>query len=63
MDRDVFEKAERYERLQAEIQQEKADAFHHHLIIQREAVGFRDHKDVERLYRIPDPIEAPDFAP
>lgn len=35
----------------------RAMTFHKYLIIQREAVGLYDHRDVERLYRVPDPIE------
>lgn len=30
---------------------------HRHIIIQREAVGVRDHRDVDRLYQIPGPIK------
>jgi hypothetical protein len=33
----------------------RAVEYSQHLIIQREAVGFRRHADVERLYRVPDP--------
>ena len=35
---------------------ERALRYYHYLIIQREAVGFYDHRDVERLYRVPDPL-------
>lgn len=38
---------------------DKAVTYHRYLIIQREAVGLRDHRDVDRLYRIPDPLEKP----
>lgn len=41
----------------------KAITYHRYLVIQREAVGFRDHRDMERLYRVPDPIDAHDFTP
>ncbi len=33
----------------------RAVEYYQHLIIQREAVGFRRHADVERLYRVPEP--------
>lgn len=36
---------------------ERALRYYQYLIIQREAVGFYDHREVERLYRVPDPIE------
>lgn len=36
---------------------EKAILYHRYLIIQREAVGFYDHRDVYRLYRIPDALK------
>ncbi|UCC66279.1 MAG: hypothetical protein JSW32_05185 [Deltaproteobacteria bacterium] len=32
---------------------EKAEKHLHHLIIHREAIGFRRHHNVERIYRIP----------
>lgn len=35
----------------------KAMTLNKYLIIQREAVGFYDHRDVDRVYRIPDAIE------
>jgi len=35
---------------------EKAMTYRRYLIIQREAVGFYDHREVDRHYRIPDPI-------
>ncbi|MFQ5846594.1 MAG: hypothetical protein ACE5IQ_02855 [Candidatus Methylomirabilales bacterium] len=35
---------------------EKAATYYRYLIIQREAVGIFDHREVERLYRIPDPL-------
>jgi hypothetical protein len=37
----------------------RAVEYYQHLIIQREAVGFRRHADVERLYRLPDPWPGP----
>jgi hypothetical protein len=37
----------------------RAAEYYQHLIIQREAVGFRRHLDVERLYRVPDPWPEP----
>lgn len=122
MNREVFEKLQKYERIEAEIQRERAEAlgragerleqilcklaelsntiesirnklhegnaerhavfrsirnltqehavlrqkaktYHRYLIIQREAVGFRDHRDVYRIYCVPDPINPDDFAP
>jgi len=36
-----------------------AQRYRHYLIIQREAMGFRKHGDVDRLYPIPDPLRAP----
>jgi uncharacterized protein (UPF0335 family) len=39
---------------------EKAVTFYRYLIIQREAVGLTDHRDVDRLYRLPDPFPEPE---
>ena len=39
-----------------------AQRYRHYLIIQREALGFRKHGDVDRLYPIPDPLRAPRAA-
>lgn len=36
---------------------EKAMTYRRYLIIQREAVGFYNHRDVDRLFRVPDLIE------
>lgn len=36
-----------------------AQRYYHYLIIQREAMGFRKHGDVERLYPLPGPLPAP----
>lgn len=33
-----------------------AQRYHHYLIVQREAMGFRKHGDVERLYPVPGPL-------
>lgn len=41
---------------------QKAAVYHRYLIIQH-AVGFTDHRDVYRVYRVPDPLDAPDAAP
>jgi hypothetical protein len=42
---------------------EKAVTSYRYLIIQREAVGLFDHRDVDRLYRVPGPIaEAEDVG-
>jgi uncharacterized protein (UPF0335 family) len=38
---------------------EKAVTFYRYLIIQREAVGLFDHRDVDRLYRLPIPFRSP----
>lgn len=35
---------------------QKATVYRRYLIIQREAVGLSDHRDVDRLYRLPDPL-------
>lgn len=37
---------------------ERAQTFYHYLLVQREAVGFRGHADVERQYVLPDRVEA-----
>jgi hypothetical protein len=34
----------------------QARLYHHYLIVQREALGFRKHGDVERLYPVPGPL-------
>ncbi|HYB74397.1 MAG TPA: hypothetical protein VED18_13570 [Candidatus Sulfotelmatobacter sp.] len=34
----------------------QARVYHHYLIVQREALGFRKHGDVERLYPVPGPL-------
>jgi seryl-tRNA(Sec) selenium transferase len=39
------------------ILRQKAALYHRYLIIQREAVGFTDHQDIDRLYRLPDPLD------
>ncbi|MFN3477330.1 MAG: hypothetical protein ACK4Z6_07250 [Candidatus Methylomirabilales bacterium] len=38
---------------------ERALRYYQYLIIQREAVGFYDHREVERFYRVPDPLPDP----
>ncbi len=38
------------------ILRQKAAVYHRYLIIQREAVGLFDHRDVDGLYRLPDPF-------
>jgi hypothetical protein len=35
---------------------QKAAVYHRYLIIQREAVGLTDHRDVDRLFHLPDPF-------
>jgi hypothetical protein len=35
-----------------------AQRYRYYLVVQREAVGFRKHGDVDRLYPIPDPLRA-----
>lgn len=37
----------------------EAQRYHHYLIVQREAMGFRKHGDVDRLYPVPGPLRAP----
>jgi hypothetical protein len=59
-DRDTLTKAvgllvERYNLLR-----QRAAVYHRYLIIQREAVGLTDHRDVDRLYRLPDPFAQPE---
>ena len=36
----------------------EAQRQHHYLIVQREALGFRKHGDVDRLYPVPGPLRA-----
>ncbi len=38
---------------------QQARQYRHYLIVQREAVGFRKHGDVDRLYPVPGPLGAP----
>lgn len=38
----------------------QARQYHHFLIVQREAVGFRRHGDVDRLYPVPGPLGRPE---
>ncbi len=40
-----------------------AQRYYQYLIIQREAMGFRKHGDVERLYPLPGPLPAPQARP
>lgn len=35
---------------------QKATVYRRYLIIQRQAIGLSDHGDVDRLYRLPDPL-------
>ncbi len=57
LEREVLIEGIRYLTHEYNALREKAVVYHRYLIIQREAVGFYDHRDVDRLYRIPDPIE------
>ncbi len=58
-EREALVQAIRYVTHEYNALREKAILYHRYLIIQREAVGFYDHRDVDRLYRIPDPLKDP----
>ncbi len=51
--------AARRRRAEHAAQRRQARQFHYFLIVQREAMGFRRHGDVDRLYPLPDPLGGP----
>ena len=58
---DPVEPGEAVERRRAEYAalRRQARLYHHYLIVQREALGFRKHGDVDRLYPVPGPLAGP----
>lgn len=59
---DPMEPAEAVGRRRAEhaALRRQARLYHHYLIVQREALGFRKHGEVDRLYPVPGPLARPE---